>query len=310
MQHFADRLAAASRERGAVCVGLDPVVERIPGEVGGVSDLERVRRFSLGVVEAVRGRVAAVKPQFACFERYGAAGMEVLEEIAAAARAGGGGGRLLVIADAKRGDIGISAEHYAASFFPPSGSDGGDHPALYDAVTVNPYLGLDGVEPFADAAAAAGGGVFVLVRTSNPGGDALQAATLRDGRSVAELVAAQVAHLGRSNPAYLGEGGMSLVGAVVGATKVEEAAGLRKSMPDQVFLAPGVGAQGGRAGDLAPLFRPDGSGVLITASRSVLYPNPSNGAKASWQARIAAAADELRESVNAVVQKALAASEH
>ena len=298
MTPFPDRLAAACREFGPVCVGLDPVAERVPRDVAGASELERVRRFSLGVVEAVRGVVPCVKVQFACFERYGAAGVAVLEEVAASSQAAG----LLAIADAKRGDIGISAAHYAAGVF---GTTQGGMPTevgtpsergLFDAVTVSPYLGMDGVEPFADAAAAAGGGVFVLVRTSNPGGDALQAASLSSGRTVAEYVAAQVAALGDLKAEYVGENGMSLMGAVVGATKPGEAATLRRLMPKQTFLVPGFGAQGGRAEDIRDLFHGDGGGALITASRSVLYPD-DNGGGGDWQTRIERAARRLVEEV-------------
>lgn len=294
--NFADRLAAAINLRGTpACVGLDPVLDKLPPvilknpKLTGQAD--KIEAFCLGVIEAVSEIVGVVKPQSACFERYGAAGQRVLKAVIRSARAKG----MMVILDAKRGDIGVSAEHYAAAIFGTPTSHDSEPSFASDAVTLNGYLGMDTIEPFLTHP---GRGAFVLVRTSNPGSDALQSARLHDGRSVAEALADQVAHLGA---ARLGAIGLSDVGAVVGATKSSEAAALRARMPNQVFLVPGYGAQGGTIDDIRTMLRPGAKsagelGVVVNASRSVLYP-AARGAK-DWTGDVRAAAqafaDELR----------------
>ncbi len=248
--HPADQLLAAIDRVGSpVCVGIDPVLERLPDDclVQG-EPLPSIERFCRGVVEAVAPHVGVCKYQSACFERYGSAGVAVLEELLAHAASHG----IEVILDAKRGDIGISARHYAA--------------AVRDRapwITVNAYLGTDGIEPFLEH-----GGAFALARTSNPGGDALQRLELADGRTIAEAVADLLAEAGDSN---LGRSGYSALGAVVGATKRADAERLRTRMPRQIFLVPGYGAQGGGVDDVLPCFNTDGRGAVITASRSVIY---------------------------------------
>ncbi len=230
MPSFVSRWLQAAREKGApVCVGLDPVIEKLPRAVReGAEPAAAIERFCCGVIEAVAEFVPAVKPQLACFERYGSAGLAVYERVVDAAHGAG----LLVIADAKRGDIGISASHYAAAFLE------GDHAA--DAVTVSPYLGPDTLEPFVETAARVGAAVFVLVRTSNPGSAAWQGLETRGGNRVVDHVAdhvqAQNARLMTHGDSY------GPVGAVVGATHPDEAAQLRERMPDALFLVPGFGA--------------------------------------------------------------------
>lgn len=277
---FADRLQAAIDRAGApVCVGLDPVAERLPEAVRAAhhDPLAGIAEFGRGVLHATAGITPAVKFQSACYERYGSRGVAVLEEHIAVARSLG----LVIVLDAKRGDIGLSAAHYASA-----ATRAGAH-----AVTVNGYLGPSGVEPFIEA----GLGVFVLVRTSNPDSDALQAGRMADGRTVACVVAEQVAALGRSR---LGACGLSDVGAVVGATKAVEGRELRRAMPDQVFLVPGYGAQGGTADDVRALLRPDKRGVLVTASRSVIYPETAG----PWQTAISDAAKRMREEISHAVR--------
>lgn len=263
---FADRVIVAMHAASPLCVGLDPVVERLPDALGG-SDVERVRAFGLGVIDAVAGAAACVKIQSACYERFGAGGVGLLPELMERAKSAG----LVVILDAKRGDIGISNAHYAEAA------------GEADAITVSGYLGIEALQPFV----ARGLGLFVLVRTSNPEGDGVQTARLDDGRRVCELVAEMVAAFGAS---HTGEGGLSGIGAVVGLTKAAEGKQLRAAMPEQVFLVPGLGAQGGTADDLASLRRTGASGalagVLATASRSVIYP----GGGAAWQEAIGSAA--------------------
>lgn len=278
MSHFADRLAAAIARVGSpVCVGLDPVLDALPAEVRARhhEPLGAIAEFSSGVLRAVAAHVPAVKLQAACYERYGARGVAVLEQTIQDAVGLG----LAVVLDAKRGDIGISASHYAAA-----AARTGAH-----AITVSGYLGPSGITPFLDA----GLGVFVLVRTSNPDSDAVQSAPLADGRRVAELMADLVAGLGRTR---VGACGLSDVGAVVGATKSRDGAALRARMPEQIFLVPGYGAQGGTAEDVRALCRPDGSGVLVTASRSIIYPGAGDG---PWDRRVQAAAASLAREVAA-----------
>ena len=233
--HAADRLIGAMDSVGSpVCVGLDPVLERLPDAVRVADPALAIERFCMGVLDAVCGVAGAVKPQSACFERYGSAGVAALERVAARARELG----YFVLLDAKRGDIGVTAEHYASFAYDAVGAD---------AVTVNPYMGFDTVEPFLRPGRA----VFALVRTSNPGSDAVQSVGTVGGASVAEIIARGVRELGRPR---LGARGFSELGAVVAATKPEDAAHLRALMPEQIFLVPGFGAQGGSAETVRELF--------------------------------------------------------
>jgi len=290
---FSDRLAAAIDKRGTVaCVGLDPVIEKFPRDMQPATAADHgaaataIRRFCDAVIDAVHEHVPVVKFQSACFERYGEHGIAALRQsILHASQAG-----LIVILDAKRGDIGISAEHYAAAAFE------GSAPA--DALTCSGYLGPDTIEPLLKP----GRGVFILVRTSNPGSDAVQSAKLADGRTVAESMADLVATLGQSRR---GRQGLSDVGAVVGATKSVEAKALRQRMPDTIFLIPGYGAQGGTIEDIRPALRPRRTpnapaslGVLVTASRSVIYPGGPDSA--SWKRNVAGAARKLAADLRAL----------
>jgi orotidine-5'-phosphate decarboxylase len=279
--HPADRLLQTFERVGApICVGLDPVFEKLPATFRGSAEpqskVEAIRLFALGVLEAIEPFVGCVKIQSACFERFGWPGVSAMEDVAAAARARS----MIVIYDAKRGDIGVTAEHYAAC----SGHLGADW------TTLNSYLGVDAIEPFLQAAR----GAFALVRTSNPSGDALQSLRLADGRTVAEAVADAIAALGGR---YLGQHGFSALGAVVGATKRADAAALRSRMPKQIFLVPGYGAQGGGVDDVLPCFHGDGSGAIVTASRSILYPDSSAPAGGDWRAPIARAAEAFRREI-------------
>lgn len=288
---MADRLnAAIDRSGSPACVGIDPVFAKLPSVLQGqvskgdtAGELEAIEAFCKGVIWAVADHVPAVKPQMACFERYGSAGVELFFKVVTEAKRCG----LFVVADAKRGDIGTSSAHYGHAFFKH------DAASCSDALTVNSYLGVDGMQPMIDAAAAVGSGVFVLVRTSNPGGDALQGLMLQDGRSVGEAVADFVAELGES---YMGDSGYSSVGAVVGATKVADMRALRQRMSKQIFLVPGYGAQGGTAADVRACFNADGRGALITASRSVNYAFAADQDQdgADWTAAVEAAAVAMK----------------
>jgi orotidine-5'-phosphate decarboxylase len=215
------------------------------------------------LIDAAGPACVAVKPQLACFERLGAPGRIALEEVVAHARGAG----LLVIADAKRGDIGVSAAAYAHGLFGGLDTPFGHVDGLHaDAVTVNPYMGADTLRPFVAAAAAIDAGLFVLVRTSNPGAGDIEDRELAGGGVVWEHVAAIVDAAGR---ALDGESALSAIGAVMGATYPEHLARARELMPRAPFLLPGIGAQGGRVEDVAPAFAPGRAGGLVTASRSI-----------------------------------------
>jgi orotidine-5'-phosphate decarboxylase len=249
---FVDRLAAeVERKRSQLVVGLDPQVDLMPVELRG-----DVARFCCGLVDAVAPHAVAVKPQLAFFEALGPAGMAAFDQVCIYARRAG----LLVIADGKRGDIGSTARAYAEAYLE------GDPPRA-DALTVNPWLGRDAVEPFLGAVRRGGVGIFVLVRTSNAGGD-LQDVTLSDGRPMWHHVAGLVAEWGEDN---VGEVGLSSVCAVVGATHPRAVAEARRLMPQTVLLLPGVGAQGGSVADLTRAFQSGPASALVSASRSVDY---------------------------------------
>ena len=260
--HFADRLAEAVERKGApLCVGLDPDPALMPEGLGVVE-------FCRGIVDAVAEVAVAVKPQAAFFEAQGAAGWAALTEVCGYARDAG----LLVIADAKRGDVPSTARAYAAAFAP-----------LGDAVTVNPYLGFDSLEPFL---AHDGLGVLVVLKTSNPGSADLQDLPLEDGRPFWHHVADLVARVGEE---HVGASGLSSVGAVVGATHPELLETARSLLPQAVLLLPGVGAQGGRLEDLSAAFSAGPASALPSASRSVLYADRGAG----WQEAAAAEAGRL-----------------
>jgi len=291
---FADRLAALVAERESqVVLGLDPDPARVwpealhaapPSGDPAVRAAEVVVAHCSALIGAAGPACVAVKPQVACFERLGAPGWAALERVCAAARAAG----LLVLADGKRGDIDVSATAYAQAFLGGTATPFGAVAAVdADALTVNPYLGEDTLAPFA----AAGRGLFVLVRTSNPGAADVQDAVLEAGGTVWEHVARMVRRVGDGQPPT--DSGLADVGAVVGATAPEHLARARELMPRSVFLLPGVGAQGGRVEDLAPAFAPGRAGGLVTASRSIARAHEQHGGRPAAAAR--AEAERLRE---------------
>ncbi|MSQ91169.1 MAG: orotidine-5'-phosphate decarboxylase [Phycisphaerales bacterium] len=286
--HPADHLLDAIARLGSpVCVGLDPVVEKLPSALGSSSPVAAISAFSLGIIRALKGIIPCVKLQSACYERYGAEGMRALAETMSAASECG----IVTILDWKRGDIGISAEHYAYAAYQVYGADW---------TTVNPYLGADGIAPF-----VARGGAFALVRTSNPGSDALQSIRTASGATIAETVADLVAQTGRT---VVGLQGYSALGAVVGATKAREAAALRLRMPQQLFLVPGFGAQGGTVDDVLPCFNQDGRGALVTASRSVIFPSQTSGS--DWTSPVQRAAEAFAAEIRTGLSNAVLARPH
>ena len=279
--NFADRLLAAIAAKGSpVCVGLDPTLGNLPAAVVANSrgPVQAVEAFCMGLIEAVAPIVPAVKPQSAYFEALGPEGVAVYFRVVAAAKQAG----LIVIGDVKRNDIGSTAEAYAAGHL--AGPDAAD------AVTVNGYLGADGIEPFVKVARETGRGLFVLVRTSNPSAAAIQDFASADGRKLYEHMAAQVAAIG-STEGLVGASGYSCVGAVVGATWPAQARELRAMMPRQIVLVPGYGAQGASAADCAASFKPDRTGAIVNASRSVIFAHTRKEyAGLEWRQAVAAAA--------------------
>jgi orotidine-5'-phosphate decarboxylase len=290
-QVFADRLAAAVEERRSqLVVGLDPRLELLPLELRGDAHLgreaaaEAFARFCRGLVDAVCPYVVAVKAQLACFEVLGADGMRALEDVCDYARAAG----LLVLVDGKRGDIGPSARAYAAAYLEPREGS----PPLADALTVNTYLGRDSLEPFLAACRRFGGGIFCLVKTSNPGGGDVQDLVLSDGTRVWQQVARLVAELGEG---IVGERGLSSVGAVVGATFPRAVSEARRLLPQAVLLLPGVGAQGATPADVARAFTSGPASALVTVSRSIIYAYRLRGE--DWRRAAAGEAARLRDEV-------------
>ncbi len=296
MTPFSDRLAAAVRRCGnPVLVGLDPRIGMLPPNLTpNKSDTphreaaQAFVRFCRGVVDVVAPLVPAVKPQAAFFEQLGPAGMEALAEVIDYAQGRG----LLVILDAKRGDIGSTAEAYAAGLIGPQKSS----PWGADALTINPYLGADALQPFVDAANQRGGGVFVLVKTSNPGGGMLQD-LLADGKPVYRHVAEHVEQLAADTTAECAYGA---VGAVVGATYPEQLSELRAAMPHAWILVPGFGAQGGTAADTAAAFDSHGLGAIVNSSRGIIFAHaraPYSGqyTPSRWQEAVEAATRDMIE---------------
>lgn len=284
MTPFSTRLATAVYATTTpLCVGIDPHPDRLPGADPADSRQDRARRalaFGRAILAAARGAVPAVKPQFAFFEQLGPAGMQALATLCAEAREIG----LVVIGDAKRGDIGTTAAAYAAATLHE------DAPFPCDALTVSPFLGLDTLLPFATAAHAGGRGIFVLYRTSNAGSATFQ-------------VGAEPAIRGWLNQGDPDAYGLSPLGAVVGVTHVEALQAARVALPRAWLLLPGYGAQGGTARDAAPAFRKDGLGALIVAARSATFPE---GPDARWETDpetfIAERIRAIRAEIDAVVQ--------
>ena len=270
MMHFADRLAAAVRHKGtALCVGLDPRWEQLPDQLRGRhrdASLNGVaaacEELCLRVLDIVAPLVAVVKPQSAFFEACGPAGMAALQRVLSRARALG----LLTILDSKRNDIASTAAAYADAALAGLAIDGRRLPVWdADAMTVNAYLGRDSIEPFLQSARQAGRGLFVLVRTSNPGAGQFQDLVCQ-GKPLFYHVAGAVQQWTREN---LGACGLGDVGAVVGATHAAELAAVRQQLPEAWFLVPGYGTQGGSAADVAAGFRGDGLGAVVSSSRGI-----------------------------------------
>jgi orotidine-5'-phosphate decarboxylase len=288
---FADRLAdAVDRKRSQLLVGLDPRPDLLPVELRGEAHVSRpaaaeaCARFCSGLVDAVAPYVVGVKLQLAFFEALGSDGMRAFEEACAYARTAG----LLVVADGKRGDIGSTARAYADGYIEQR--EGAEPPV--DALTINPYLGSDSVEPFIAACRRSGTGIFCLVKTTNAGSADLQDVTMLDGRPLWQHTAQLVNDWGAG---LVGNRGLSSVGAVVGATYPRAVAEARKLMPRAVLLLPGIGAQGATPADVARAFTSGPASALVSVSRSVIYAFRVDGA--DWRKAAAAEAARLRGEV-------------
>lgn len=291
---FADRLADAVRQnRSVACVGLDPRKASLPAPIRDSVSSDHpdtwaaaYTQFCKEIIDVAVGKCACVKPQAAFFEELGPAGMVALGEVIQYASAKG----LMVITDAKRNDIGSTATAYAHAYL----GAGASSPWGSDSLTVSPYLGEDSLEPFVSVCDQRDAGIFVLVKTSNPGGGLLQDRTT-DGQTVYRRVASLVTQL---NETRLGEGGYGPVGAVVGATYPDQLAELRDAMPTAWILIPGFGAQGGGADDVKPGFDASGLGAVVNSSRHIIFAHqrPEFAQKfgdARWQDAVAAAIDEM-----------------
>lgn len=320
MKPFADRLCESIKARNApVCVGLDPLLERLPMAIQQSIDPAAVRdevesaslitqsqsgdrygggkalyEFGAGVIDAVAELVPAIKINIAFFEPFGMAGIGAYKSLVALARSAG----MLVIGDVKRADIGHTSAQYAKATLAGSGM------SVADSVTVNPYFGWDGVGPFIEAAEKEGRGVFVLVQTSNESASQVQGLLLQSGVTVCQEVAKLVQGWAVA-PGRVGKCGFSCVGAVVSPRDLESTVFIRTLMPNCIFLVPGFGAQGRTADEVARCFKPDGTGAIVAASRSVIfaYNEPKfQSRQADWKQCIRDACVEFIDAVRSVAK--------
>jgi orotidine-5'-phosphate decarboxylase len=295
LEAFSDRLITAIDRKGCpIAVGIDPRLDLMPpaflqdyfaryGHTHQAASLA-IRDFNLRLLDAIAAHVPIVKVQVAFYEVFGSAGMQVFADTLSAARQR----ELVVIADVKRGDIEMTAQAYAAAYLANNLPGVKLSPGFEaDAITVNPYVGGDGVLPFVEAAKSAGKGLFILVKTSNPSSGDVQDLRV-DGSPLYEHMAQLVRQWGRGTE---GRRGYDAVGAVVGATYPAEAARLRGLMPQAYFLVPGYGAQGGRAADVQACFNGDGYGAIINSSRGIMYAYRQEAFRAYGEENFPAAAE-------------------
>jgi orotidine-5'-phosphate decarboxylase len=275
MEGFGERLRAAMDVRGPLCVGIDPHPELL-ARWGLTDDVKGLERFSRSVVDAIADRVAVVKPQSAFYERFGSLGIGILESTIRQLRDAG----TLVLLDVKRGDIGSTAVAYAQAYLDPSS------PIYADAITVSPFLGFGSLRPIIDVAAEHGGGVFVLVLTSNPEGASVQRAVEADGRTVAQHIIDEISQVNA------GMRPLGNVGGVIGATIGDVGHDLTNI--NGPMLAPGLGAQGASAADLRRVFGRDLGKVLPSYSREILNAGPSiEGLRAATEQALTACRDVI-----------------
>ena len=304
---FSDRLLDAIARKGSpVCVGIDPMFEMIPDAIAGPihkrdannldACLDAIHDFSRGVLEIVAPHVPCVKFQSAYFEKYLWEGVELYYELVQEAKDLG----LLVIGDVKRGDIGSTSDAYAAAHLNDLPFAQAEHVTTPDAITINPMLGLDAIEPFVRTARETSKGLFVLVRTSNPGSADFQDLKLDDGRTWSEALADRLEQVAMGT-GMVGSRGWSNVGAVVGATQAHTMQSLRARLPRSIFLLPGYGAQGATA-DMTRAAFTGGVGAIVSASRSILYAHrdAKNEGK-NWEKCVESAVVEMAQDLKRVL---------
>jgi len=261
---FADLLIDQIKQKSPICVGLDPDPSKIPSYLlRDYSLTNAILRFNQEIIDAVADLVPVIKPQVAYYEKMGIDGLKALKITIEHARKQG----LIVIADGKRNDIGSTSDAYADAFL-KTGSD-----FESDALTVNPYLGSDGILPFVNACSTYNKGLFVLLKTSNPSSGEFQDLKLENGEMLYERVADYISSWGEN---IIGESGYSSIGSVVGAYYPEVLYNLRVAHPRQIFLVPGYGAQGATAEDLRCAFDALGGGAIINSSRGIIYAYKDN----------------------------------
>ncbi|WP_153556422.1 orotidine-5'-phosphate decarboxylase [Roseimaritima sediminicola] len=297
---FSDRLCQKILDlRSVTCVGLDPRKASLPkvllpgGDAGPDAWAGAYETFCREIIDAVADKVPVVKPQAAFFEQLGPAGLMALHRVVQHAHRRG----LLTIMDGKRNDIGSTAEAYADAYL------GAGRASVWgcDSLTVSPYLGQDSLDPFVDQCDARAAGIFVLVKTSNPGGGMLQDRP-SDGQTVYQRVAEAV---DQYNSSRQGASGFGPVGAVVGATYPEQLAELRAKMPSAFILIPGFGAQGGGAADVLAGFDDRGLGAIVNSSRHIIFAHRRDEyaekfGEAKWQEAVAAATDDMNQQLAGV----------
>ncbi len=302
--HFADRLLDAVERKGSpICVGIDPVYEMLPDAVAGDPSerdphdveacVDAIYEFTTKVLEIVRPHVPVVKFQSAYFEKYLWEGVQAYYELIHEAKEMG----LLVIGDVKRGDIGSTTEAYASAHLGDLVFDGLDEAATPDAITINPFLGMDSIEPFVSAARQTGKGLFVLVRTSNPGSADFQDARTIDARTFSEMLAEKLQPVAEA-PGMVGRSGWSSLGAVIGATQPHTMSSLRQRLRKSIFLLPGYGTQGATA-DMTRAAFTDGQGAIVSASRSILYAH-RNRPGVDWTTAVADAVAEMKRDLQQI----------
>ena len=304
---FADRLLDAIAAKGApICVGIDPIYEMLPDDIAGPANrrdandaarvVDSIFAFTIDILKTVAPIVPVVKFQSAYFEKYLWEGVEAYYSLIQEAKELG----LLVIGDVKRGDIGSTSAAYAAAHLSDPPHDEHEDIRAPDAITVSAFMGTDTIEPFVKTARDDGKGLFVLVRTSNPGSAELQDVKTEDGRTFSELLADNLRPIA-AREGLVGDQGWSSIGAVVGATQPHTIISLRQRLPQSIFLLPGYGTQGATADMTRAAFR-DGKGAIVSASRSILYAHrDAKHAGKSWKDAVAAATEEMRRDVAAII---------
>jgi orotidine-5'-phosphate decarboxylase len=304
---FSDRLLDAIAAKGSpICVGIDPVYEMLPDAVAGPSNrrnsndataaIDAIFAFTIDVLKLVAPHVPIVKFQSAYFEKYLWEGVEAYYSLIQEAKELG----LLVIGDVKRGDIGSTSGAYASAHLGDPPYDEHEDTKSPDAITISAFMGMDTIEPFVKTARDDGKGLFVLVRTSNPGSADLQDVKTEDGRTFSELLADHLRPIAAKD-GLVGDHGYSSIGAVVGATQTHTMARLRERLPQSIFLLPGYGTQGATAEMTRAAFK-DGKGAIVSASRSILYAHRAEkyADRKDWKHAVEAAVADMKRDLKPV----------